>query len=245
MKLAVAKVRTDGGTQARVRLDEDTVCSYVEALGRGAKFPPIIVFREASAHWCADGFHRLEATRRAGHKSIACEVRRGTRRDAILFAVGANDAHGLRRTNADKRRAVATLLGDPEWSAKSDRWIADACRVDGKTVARERAERTAELPQLPKPRTGKDGKARALPKGKAKPARPPLTRAAVPDVEREPSPPASDDFDPHDAVHRLACLFSEVLQGWPRHESLAPLVEWLRTKSGMMKVEAARWNKSA
>jgi hypothetical protein len=34
----------------------------------------------------------------------------GTQRDAILYSDGANESHGLRRTNEDKRRAVMTLL---------------------------------------------------------------------------------------------------------------------------------------
>lgn len=47
-----------------------------------------------------------------------------TRRDAVLYSVGANSSHGLRRTNADKRRAVETLLRDEEWSAWSNREVA-------------------------------------------------------------------------------------------------------------------------
>jgi hypothetical protein len=56
-------------------------------------------------------------------------VRAGTVRDAILFSLGANRAHGLRVTNADKRKAVGAMLADAEWSAWSDRKIADACGV--------------------------------------------------------------------------------------------------------------------
>jgi hypothetical protein len=56
-------------------------------------------------------------------------VRTGSRRAAMLFSVGANAAHGMRRTNADKRRAVETLLADAEWAAWSDNQIAKACGV--------------------------------------------------------------------------------------------------------------------
>ena len=59
-------------------------------------------------------------------------VRAGTRRDAILFAVGANGDHGLRRTNEDKRRSVLVLLRDEEWGAKSDRWIATQAGVSNR-----------------------------------------------------------------------------------------------------------------
>jgi hypothetical protein len=72
-------------------------------------------------------------------------VHEGGRRDAILFAVGANATHGLRRTNADKRRAVLTLLHDPEWRQWSDSEIAHKCRVSRPLVAEMRAERDANI----------------------------------------------------------------------------------------------------
>ena len=62
-------------------------------------------------------------------------MRQGTRRDAILFSVGANASHGLRRTNQDKRRAVETLLRDEEWGAWSNSEIARRCGVHHSTVA--------------------------------------------------------------------------------------------------------------
>ena len=39
----------------------------------------------------------------------SAEVRPGTQRDALLYAISANSAHGLARTQADKRKAVALL----------------------------------------------------------------------------------------------------------------------------------------
>jgi hypothetical protein len=65
---------------------------------------------------------------------IPCEVRPGTRRDAVLCAAGANAMHGLRRTNADKRRAVETLLRDEEWGSWSDREITRRCHVSDRFV---------------------------------------------------------------------------------------------------------------
>jgi hypothetical protein len=38
----------------------------------------------------------------------------------VLHSAGANAMHGLRRTNADKRRTVMLLLQDEEWAAWSD-----------------------------------------------------------------------------------------------------------------------------
>ena len=67
--------------------------------------------------------------KQAGSEEMPADIRQGTRRDAILFSVGANESHGLRRTNEDKRRAIFTLLQDEEWAAKGFRWIAEKCAV--------------------------------------------------------------------------------------------------------------------
>jgi hypothetical protein len=45
------------------------------------------------------------------------------------------NAHDLRRTNEDKRRAVLTLLQDEEWTQWSDREIARRCGVSHQMVA--------------------------------------------------------------------------------------------------------------
>ena len=79
--------------------------------------------------WLADGFHRLAAARQLGLDEITTDVRKGSRRDAVLHACGANTEHGLRRTNADKRRVVLVLLHDEEWGQWSDREIARRCCV--------------------------------------------------------------------------------------------------------------------
>lgn len=137
--LNIKAIRIDGGTQSRVAIDNDVVADYAEAIKVGIEFPPVIVFHDGTDHWLADGFHRYHAHSHAGKASIPAEVRPGTVRDAILFSVGANGTHGLRRSAADKRKAVATLLADPEWAAWSDSKLAKVCAVDHKTVASHRA----------------------------------------------------------------------------------------------------------
>ena len=62
------------------------------------------------------------------------------RRDAILYACGANATNGIRRTNADKRQAVERLLGDAEWSKWSDREIAKRAAVGKSFVSNLRNE---------------------------------------------------------------------------------------------------------
>lgn len=138
MKLALALIRTDGGTQTRAEIDRTVVDDYAEKMRTGEAFPPLVVFYDGEDYWLADGFHRHGAADAAEIANVDVVVRQGTRRDAVLFSVGANAQHGLRRTNADKRRAVETLLADAEWSRKSDNWIATTASVDHKTVARLR-----------------------------------------------------------------------------------------------------------
>jgi hypothetical protein len=84
----------------------------------------------------------------AGLQTISADVRPGGRREAILHSVGANAKHGWRRSNDDKRKAVLTLLRDPEWAEWSDREIARRCGVDGKMVAGLRPKPSAEEPQI-------------------------------------------------------------------------------------------------
>lgn len=87
-----------------------------------------------------DGFHRVKACTFAERAEIDADVRQGTQRDAILYSVSANATHGMRRTNADKRRAVMTLLNDEQWSKWSDREIAAKCGVSNTFVGQLRKE---------------------------------------------------------------------------------------------------------
>lgn len=123
------EIRIDGGTQPRAAISEMTVSEYAAAMHDGVQLPPMDLFFDGSAYWLADGFHRYHAARHLGLESVAVTVHAGTRRDAVLFAVGSNQAHGLRRTNEDKRRAVLTLLNDEEWTKWSDSEIGRRCGV--------------------------------------------------------------------------------------------------------------------
>lgn len=147
-RLPVSSIRIDGGTQSRVSLHEPTVADYADVLRSGAALPPVVVFDDGAEIWLADGFHRYHGHNAAGVADIGCEIHFGTRRDAILYSAGANAAHGLRRTNDDKRRAVKTLLEDAEWSAWSNEAVARACRVSPHTVASVRGaiSANAEMP---------------------------------------------------------------------------------------------------
>jgi ParB-like chromosome segregation protein Spo0J len=126
--------------QLRAASSAATVADYADALAAGAIFPPIVAFDDGERVWLADGFHRLEAHQSAGLAEIAVDLRDGTRRDAVLYAAGANATHGLRRTQADKARAIAVLLADPEWRGWSDKELGRRTGTSDKTVAKARRE---------------------------------------------------------------------------------------------------------
>ena len=114
--VCIADIRVNGGTQSRANINRDAVADYAESMESGAQFPPIVLFYDGHAYWLADGFHRYEAYARANRHEVLADVRQGTQRDAILYSVGANAAHGLRRTSEDKHRAIMVLLNDPDGS---------------------------------------------------------------------------------------------------------------------------------
>jgi hypothetical protein len=140
MNISLDKIKIDGGTQSRSKIDQDVVAEYAEAMKEGAKFPDVVVFHDGSKYFLADGFHRYFAAKRAGSPGIRCDIREGTLRDAILFSFGANSDHGLRRMPADKRKAVIAMLSDIEWQDWSDREIARQCCVSHPFVANIRKE---------------------------------------------------------------------------------------------------------
>lgn len=153
MKLAVTAITADSECQPRLAMDARTVEDYASEMTEGAGFPPLTVFHDGDTYWLADGFHRLNAAIRAGLSEIDCDVRKGTKRDAVLFSCGANGSHGLRRTNQDKRRAVETLLKDPEWVGWSDPDIARSCGVGQTLVWTIRKSLISEISDEPQTKT--------------------------------------------------------------------------------------------
>ena len=157
-KLRLDAIRLDAGTQTRAHIDDCTVAEYAEAMLAGDRFPPVVVFQQDGDFIMADGWHRVRAACRAKLGHILAEVRPGGRKDALQFALGCNQKHGLRRSNADKRRAVEIALA--EFGNLSDRSLAQMCGVCVQTIGNIRHQLSILDSS---PRMGRDGKLRTLP----------------------------------------------------------------------------------
>ena len=125
--------------QQRVKLDKSVVEEYAEAFRNHVKFPPITIWYRTDVEYTGtpllhpayliDGFHRVEAARKAGITELPFIRKQGTYREALLYSTSINSTHGLRRSKEDKRKSVMTLLQDEEWNGWSNREIAIQCNV--------------------------------------------------------------------------------------------------------------------
>lgn len=146
-RLAIDVIRTDGGTQPRAELNQAHLEELVELLQEGHIFKDkVVVFYDGTNYWLADGFHRLNASKRVGLFYMDTDIRSGTLDDAIEYSCGANATHGLRRTNDDKRRAVNRLFSLLKWQERSNREIARQCGVTEFLVRTVRGELPEEHP---------------------------------------------------------------------------------------------------
>ena len=157
--VTLADIRFHADCQSRVALDEETVAEYAHRMTEGAEFPRVVVFFDGAAYWLADGFHRYAAAksvaRQAGTEdtaSVAADIRKGTRLDAVRHALSANAMHGKRREPGDYRKGyeIAVRCGlceahdaaaVRELLACSERWARDLTSAARDAIERERNAR--------------------------------------------------------------------------------------------------------
>ncbi len=156
-KIPLDQIDIHGGTQTRVKTNEEAIESYAEEMNDGTIFPPITLFFDGATHWLADGFHRYLAAKRIGAPAIEAEVKAGGRVDALRHALGANATNGVYRTNADKRNAAAIAL--EEWPGLANPVLAEICRVSNDLVrnCRKELEQAGKI-ERPRRVVGRDGK---------------------------------------------------------------------------------------
>lgn len=137
--LKIKDIKTDGGTQSRKKINNKQVMHYAEQMKEGSVFKPVVVFYDGKIYWLADGFHRLAAYKSNGVLEVEVEVKEGGQREALLFAIGANnDGRGLSMTFEENRDNTVMMLKDAEWGKWSDERIAKIVGVSRITVYRIR-----------------------------------------------------------------------------------------------------------
>lgn len=214
IKLLIEDLILDGGTQPRSQVNDEAIAEYKEWLTENPDrdMPPISVTKSGDLLWPWDGFHRIYSYKNAGRLSIPADVTAGTLRDAQLKSHGANWGHGVRRSHADKAKAVTAMLEDKEWVTWSDRRIADHVRVSARLVGKIRAalyppendpmdsdpahpggmnldptadNRSSSRPKPASTRKGKDGKTRRLPAPRQSATADPVRNAAQERIARQ------------------------------------------------------------
>ena len=177
--IKISDIDLETSVQIRVKIEPDTVADYAAHIqAKKPPLPPIVVFGPDSRgkFFLSEGWHRLEANRRAGRAGISATIKDGGWKDALEHALGSNAAHGLRRTNADKRRAVELAL--KHWPGWSSRAVEEKCGVSDTFVA---SIRSIQVPTVGTCQTvtGRDGK--------QYPAHPPMQQAP------------EEEYQPHEA----------------------------------------------
>lgn len=165
IKLKIDRIVADPSVQPRVTLHKPTVEEYAERYSHGDTFPPPVVYWDEAINWLSEGFHRFAAWKKADlSDEIEVERRPGSKEDAILNALASNWTHGLRRTNADKRRSVEMAVDlRPKWT---DRRIADLVGVSHNFVNEVRRVLSSD-DNTQEHREGKDGREYKSTKGKS------------------------------------------------------------------------------
>lgn len=202
--LAIKGLVTDGGTQVRSEISDETVTQYADALGRGERFPAVIVFRDKNTDVLADGFHRVRAYQEAGRSEIEADVYQGKRDEALWFALGANRAHGQRLSGDDKRRAIE--IAYEAWPDVSQVRIAKQVGCAQQYVSRIRAQLTTSG-MLPDRVVGSDGRKRPAtrPSRRRNTAEPDAQEAPATENERSSTgsePPEGADGEAERADHK-------------------------------------------
>jgi len=146
--VSLSDLRT-AGVQTRASMRQGAIEEYAAVLNDGGSLDAGVVFRDGhgTLHLAA-GHHRRAAHALAGRQAMPCEVREGTKWDAIQFGINDNQQHrGERLTRADRRHNAELVLA--EQPGMSDRAIAELCRVSHPSVSTWRRQLEGKSRQVP------------------------------------------------------------------------------------------------
>ena len=224
-RLEIAElVYDDPQCQARVELQPEAIDEYAERYADGdmSPMPPISIFMVGKRPYVVDGFHRVYGAIKAERGWIdAVIVGEGDLDLARLHATMSNQAHGIRRTAADKERAVRLYLDNPIGGEQSSRQIAKDVGVSHPFVSKVRAEWEREHDAAqPERRRGSDGKWRPVSTGNVSSC--PPNPAELHDPDRGNSP---------DAAPKAPGVASKAAaEPTDRHAKIASMIRSLRSQ---------------
>jgi hypothetical protein len=87
-KILISQIKRDERVRTRPQLDEQRVKKYQKEFSDSEPTLPVTVFFDDVDYWLGDGLHRIVAAERLGFVDIDVNVKRGDRREALLYALG-------------------------------------------------------------------------------------------------------------------------------------------------------------
>lgn len=92
---------------------------YWRLIQRDPEWPLPVVFHDGRKYWLADGFQTIRAYEQAGRGRVRCHIRKGSKQEALIYGLEANDGRGLALSLADRRHALVLLTMYCVLSAKA------------------------------------------------------------------------------------------------------------------------------
>jgi len=192
--IPTSSIKADPRLQARaVHLDENHVDSLVRAIGVNPGLlddHPIQLADVDNELLIVDGFHRHAAATKQGLPAIPAVIVAKNWHEALKHAVTSNDHEGsaMKRTTADRRRALELLLADAKYRELSNAQLAAMVGVTAPTVGNLRNTNPQFQSDTRKTATGKTISAAATSGSANRPTKPEPTvddRAALMERIRE------------------------------------------------------------
>ena len=94
--------------QSRTALNSRLIEEYSEDLGLGALFPPVEVFYDGTYYFLTDGFHRFNAHKQSGKKTIAANIHKGAAGIPFFFGWSQRDSWPQTIKRGQKKSGVET-----------------------------------------------------------------------------------------------------------------------------------------
>jgi len=218
----------ENSPKVRAQLNEEVANDYGQALKAKANLPaPILYQGKGEKHFLiGDGLHRVTGAKAVGIKTLLCEVREGGFEEALTYALTCNTTHGLRRSQADKKRVVEAALA--QWPKLSDTELAKRTHVDHKTVAsyRKGMEGEGRIESSPV-RTTRDGVVRTATR-KVKAA----AEAAGNSLKESNGSASKEELK--DSIGRL--IPKDLVPLWQRIPEVTNLIDSLRSVRGEVEI---------